>query len=177
MTYRYISDVTGGTLRLLRMLPGNLRKAAYRRNDALSPGAHGKPRWGFPTTWLMGHRAGYWQSIDIPKMEGRISKSARKAVWRQPAKPLRAAGEGHPPDLVNGKTAPVNDKTPPIRLECRSALAKYNVPLATAIGRLKEVGPSVGVTPRGKGAEIPNLRVRWASAKSLNYAASVRRSE
>ena len=92
VTYRYISEVTDGTRRLLRMLPDNVRKTEYRRK-ALSPGVHGQPRWEFPKTWPMEHHTGYWQSIAIPKMEEKIPKSARKAVSHQPTKALRAAGE------------------------------------------------------------------------------------
>ena len=92
MTYRYISEVADGARWLLIMIPGSARDTEYRRN-ALSPGAHGQPRWEFPTTWLMGRHTGYWQSIANPKMGGRISKSAWKAAHRQPVMPLRAAGE------------------------------------------------------------------------------------
>ena len=56
MNYRYISEVMDGTRRLLRMLPDGVRKTEFRRK-AMSPGAHGQPRWEFPTTWLMDHRA------------------------------------------------------------------------------------------------------------------------
>ena len=91
MAYWYISDVVDGPRRLLRNLPDNVRMAEYRRK-ALSPGAHGQHRWGLPTTWLKAHHAGYYQEISIPKIEGRISKSAWKAVLHQPTKQLRAAG-------------------------------------------------------------------------------------
>ena len=69
ITYRYISEVMGGTRRLLRMLPGEVRKNEYRRN-ALLPGFHGQPRRGFPTTWLTGRQTGYWESIAIPEYGG-----------------------------------------------------------------------------------------------------------
>ena len=91
VTYRYISDAMDGARRLLRMPPGNVRKNVYRRK-AFPPDAQCKHRWEFPTTWLMDHHTGYWQSIAIPKMEGRISKSPRNAVAHQPTTQLRAAG-------------------------------------------------------------------------------------
>ena len=95
MTYRYISEVVDGTRRLLRMLPDNVRKTEYRRK-ASAPGVHGRPRWEFPTTWLMDHHTGYWLSIAIPKIEERISKSTWAAVLHQAPKPFRAAGEALP---------------------------------------------------------------------------------
>ena len=83
MTYRYVSDVMDGVRRLIRMLPDNVRKTDYRRK-ALTPGPQGRPRWGFPTTCLMGHHTGYWQAIAIPKMEEKISKCAWKVVPHAP---------------------------------------------------------------------------------------------
>ena len=110
MTYRYVSEVMDGARRLLRMLPGNVRKTEYRCK-ALSPGFHGQHRWEFPTTWLMEHHTGYWQSIAIPEMEEQISKSARKAGLRQPIKALRDAGETPIPDAAQLKTTGTKDKT------------------------------------------------------------------
>ena len=112
MTYRYISEVMGGAPRLMRIPPKNVRKTECRRN-ALSPGVHGQPRWEFPTTWLMDHHTGYWQSIAIRKMEEQISKSARRAVLHQPAKALRAAGGTLPADTVFAKPMSVKDKANP----------------------------------------------------------------
>ena len=112
MTYRYISDVMDGARRPLRMLPGNARKTEYRRK-ALSNGARGKPRWRFPTTWLMCQHAGYWQSISLPKMEAGISKSAWGAGLHQPTQSLRAACETPPPELGGRKTATTRGKSPP----------------------------------------------------------------
>ena len=96
MSYRYISEVMDGNRRLRMMLPWIVRKTEYRRK-AHSPCVHGRPRLESPTTWLMNHHTGYWKSITVPKMEGRISKSAWKAALRHPAKPLHAAGGGFPP--------------------------------------------------------------------------------
>ena len=112
MTYRYISDAMDDTRRLLRMLPGNVRKTEYRRK-ALSPGAHGQHRWGFPTTWLMDHHTGYWQSIAIPKMDEQISKSAWGAVLHQPTKSIRVAGETAPAESTNLKSNLSNGENPP----------------------------------------------------------------
>ena len=94
MPYRYVSDVMGGVRRLIRMLQGNVRETEYRRKS-LSPGPQGRPRWEFPTTWLMGRQTGYWRAISIPKMEDEISKAAWTAVLRDPVNHLRASGEGN----------------------------------------------------------------------------------
>ena len=74
MTYRYFSDVTDGVRRIMRMLPGTVRKTEFRRN-ALTPGPLGSPRWDFPTAFLMGHRTGYGRSTAISEAEEEISKS------------------------------------------------------------------------------------------------------
>ena len=82
---------------ILRMLPDNVRNAECHRKP-LVPGTDGRPRWGFPTVWLTGHRAGYWKSIALPQMEEQISKSTWVAVLHTPAKPPRAAGDTPRPD-------------------------------------------------------------------------------
>ena len=119
MAYRYISEVVDGDRMLLRMPPGSVRKTEYRRK-APAPGAHGQPRWGFPTTWLMGRHTGYRKSIAIPKMEDRIFISAWKAAMRQPANPLRAAG--------GGPNSPRRQKTSSCPAGIPSDRAKYNAP-------------------------------------------------
>ena len=112
MAFRYISDVMDGARRLLRMLPNNVRKTEYRRK-ALSPWAHGQPRWEFPTTWLMDHHADYRQSIAIPKMEEKISKSAWNAVLHPSGKKLRADGETSvPPGVPLTNPPPISKASP-----------------------------------------------------------------
>ena len=68
---RYISEVAGGSRRVLRILLDSVRKTEYRRR-ALVPGVDGRPRWEFPTVWLMRRHTGYWQSTAHPKMEENI---------------------------------------------------------------------------------------------------------
>ena len=106
MTYRYVSDVMDGVRRLVRMLLDNIRKTEFRRK-ALTPGANGRPRWEFPTTWLMDHHTGYWQAIAIPKMEEKISKSAWKTVLHGTTKNFRAAGESSDNTDIQTKPSPV----------------------------------------------------------------------
>ena len=79
-----------------RSTPPHAHAAGYRSENGVPPKVFndepsGRRRWAFPTTWLMGQRAGYWKSIAAPRMEGGSSKSLRKAVRREPAKPLRGA--------------------------------------------------------------------------------------
>ena len=113
MTYRYISDFMGGTRRRLS-LAHVTGKCDKRSIDAIPyPSGGWETGWGFPTTRLTDHRAGYWQSIAIHKMQGRISKSAWRAVLHQPTKPIREAGEAPPPDPAKDATTPAEDKTPP----------------------------------------------------------------
>ena len=104
MTYSYVSGVIDGVRRLMRILPDNVRKTEYR-HKALAPEPQGRPRWGFPTTWLMGHHTCYWKSIAIPKVGRKISKSARTAVLHEPVRNLRDEDEREDP-LTNLKSPP-----------------------------------------------------------------------
>ena len=92
MDYRYISEVMDGARRLLRMPPDSVRKTEYRR-EASAPGTDGRPRWEFPTVWLMGIHTVYSQSIALPTVQGAIPKETWNGVLHSPAKPRREAGE------------------------------------------------------------------------------------
>ena len=70
MPYTYLSEIKDGTRRMIRMMPGVVKKTDLRRK-ALSPGPAGRVLWEFPTTWLMTHPTGYWQSVVKPKLEER----------------------------------------------------------------------------------------------------------
>ena len=173
MAYRYMPDVMDGTRRLLRMLPANVRKTEYRRK-AMSPGARGQHRWEFPTTWPMDHNAGYWQSVAIPKMKEKISKSAWKAALRLPTKQLRAAGEvpvangaqltGNPPD---GRTSPYPAGMPLRPDEIQRARSHRP--------RSMEGGESLcWDSPTHSGCQNPDATCNRGKTKLSNYAVSAR---
>ena len=112
MGNRYISEVVGGARRFPRMLPGDGEKSEYRRQGA-QPGSGGHPRCEFQTAWIMEHAAGYWQSIDIPEMVARISRSAWQTDLRPQRRALRAAGDSTDPAVAaHAKTDDYPDGTP-----------------------------------------------------------------
>ena len=128
MAYRYVSEVMDGARRLIRILPGNVRETEYRRK-AISPCAHGQPRREFPTTWLTDRHTGYWNSIAIPKMEDRISKSAWMAAL-QPGKLYEMRGM-----LRQNRPRRIRIRLLCIRLACPYAWRRSNALAVTAPSR------------------------------------------
>ena len=76
MTLRYIALVAEGARMMLRMLPGAGRKGEFMRN-ALTPMADGRSRWEYPTASPMERTAGFWQSIEVPRLEWKASRNTR----------------------------------------------------------------------------------------------------
>ena len=53
---------------MARKLPETVRKGDIRRKS-LTPMSDGRSRCEYPTTFLMEHPTGYWQSIAAPRLE------------------------------------------------------------------------------------------------------------
>ena len=99
MARRYIAAVKEGARKMVRMLPETVRKGEFRRK-ALTPMSDGRSRWGYPTTFLMEHPAGYWQSLDIPRLEEKVSRSTWQTfLVLQPKRPAAGGNEDHPGDM------------------------------------------------------------------------------
>ena len=92
MTYLYIADIKEGTRKMMRMLPETVRKGEFRRK-ALTPMPDGRSRWAYPTTFLMEHHTGFWQGIDVPRLEEKVSRSTWKACLAPITKRNAAGGE------------------------------------------------------------------------------------
>ena len=94
MTYAYLAEIKDGTRRMIRMLPDVVKKTDLRRK-ALSPGPSGRALWEYPTTWLMTHPTGYWQSSVKTKLEERVSRATWKTILNSGVKEKpRVGGEG-----------------------------------------------------------------------------------
>ena len=76
----------------MRILPDIAKKTDFRRK-ALNPTSTGSTRWGLPTAWLMNHATGYWQSVAIPMLEDRVSRSTWGAFVFEMWDKSRSAGE------------------------------------------------------------------------------------
>ena len=83
MTFRYIASAKEGTSKNVMTLPETVRKGEFRRK-ALMPMSDGRSRWESPTTFLMGHPTGYWQSIDVPRLGEKVSRNTWKTFLGAP---------------------------------------------------------------------------------------------
>ena len=93
MTFRYVAAVQECTRKMVRMLPETVRKGEFRRK-AMTPMADGRPRWEFPTTFLMEHPAGFWQSIAVPRLEEKVSMNTWKTfLGMKPKRPTAGGNE------------------------------------------------------------------------------------
>ena len=76
MNLHYISQIKGGTRKVIRMGAGGVEKPSFAR-IALNSTDGKRPRWEHPATFLMRHPAGLRIARIIPKLE----EKAPNASW------------------------------------------------------------------------------------------------
>ena len=78
---------------MVRILPETVRKGE-RRMEALTLMSDGRSRWEYPTTFLMEHPAGFWQSIAVPRLEEKVPRSTWQTfLGLRPKRPTEGGNE------------------------------------------------------------------------------------
>ena len=132
MNFHYIAQIREGTRKLMRLGAGRVRKPDFARL-ALNC-VHGKaPRWEYPTTFLMRHRAGLWLSRIVPKLEEKVSRAAWKSVLDAPKTNEKDSKAGSVPGVSIHRTKRLYQAGRPLRVE-EQEISKQHRPRSMTSG-------------------------------------------